>query len=557
MGGSPDGKSRYRMLGRYAISDEIAAGGMASVHLGRLVGPVAFTRTVAIKRMHEHLIDDEEMRARFLDEARLAARIRHPNVVPTLDVIAEQDEVFIVMEYVHGTSLGRLVSAAKEAGVNLPARVVATITAEALHGLHAAHEAKSDQGEPLMLVHRDISPQNVLIGADGTTRVVDFGIAKARVRKFETMDGKLRGKLKYMAPEQLRGGDVDRRTDVYAAGVVFWECLTGQRLYEGIGEVELVGRLATGMRAAPPSSVRVCATLTPEQSASADMIAVRALAAEPKDRFPSALAMAVAIENNLPLATRREVVEWLESLVGPAMAAWTKRVEAFEREPIDSTEREPPSRSRGKPPPTTVGWDDTVPVSDPAIAAPQSITHTSAPVLGVAPAPPQTTLPMVEPMSAPPLAPSLAPSHAPVRPARSRSIALVALLVTALVALGGVATAMALRGPAKQADASTAAPPSPSLPTTPATVGSVAMPATPPAPVDSGFPIEMSTGGKRSHGGRRHGPGGATPRNGDKPAPSETPPDAPARPPPDCDPPYTRDPSTGVIMHKPHCLGVQ
>lgn len=551
--GSPDGQSRYRMLGRYAISDEIAAGGMASVHLGRLVGPVAFTRTVAIKRMHDHLVDDEEMRARFLDEARLAARIRHPNVVPTLDVIAEQDEVFIVMEYVHGAALGRVVSAAKEAGVHLPARVVAKIVAEALHGLHAAHEAKSDQGEPLMLVHRDISPQNILIGADGTTRVVDFGIAKARARKFNTMDGKLRGKLKYMAPEQLRGGDVDRRTDVYAAGVVFWEALTGQRLYEGIGEVELVGRLAAGMRAAPPSSVRKCSTLTDEQSASADMIAVRALAGEPKDRFPSALAMATAIENNLPLATRIEVVEWLESLVGPAMAAWTKRVEAFEREPIDVAVPDSGPRGRSNAPPR-VGWEDTLPISEPvSTAAPPSATHTSAPIMKTMPmvepasAPIMKTMPMVEPMSGAPPAPESAPRQ------RSRSIALVAVIVIALVAIGGVATAMVLRAPPKQASASTAAPgPQPDAPPV---ASSVALSTSSAAPMDSGFPAE-TTPGKR-HPGRRHGPGGAAHRNGDKPAPSESPPDVPARPPPDCDPPYTRDPTTGVIMHKPHCLGAQ
>jgi len=552
--GSPDGQSRYRMLGRYAISDEIAAGGMASVHLGRLVGPVAFTRTVAIKRMHEHLVDDEEMRARFLDEARLAARIRHPNVVPTLDVIAEHDEVFIVMEYVHGAALGRLVAAAKEAQVQLPARVVARIIAEALHGLHAAHEAKSDQGEPLMLVHRDISPQNILIGADGTTRVVDFGIAKARARKFQTMDGKLRGKLKYMAPEQLRSDDVDRRTDVYAAGVVLWEALTGQRLYEGIGEVELVGRLAAGMRAAPPSSIRVCATLTAEQSESADMIAVRALAGAPKDRYPTALAMATAIENNLPLATRVEVVEWLDSLVGPAMAAWTKRVEAFEREPIDVAVPDSGARPRTTPAPRAVGWEDTVPISEPvATEGPPSLTHTSAPIMKTmpmvepAPAPIMKTLPMVEPMSGAPPAPESAP------PQRSRSIALVAVIVIALVAIGGVATAMVLRSPAKQASASTAAPgPQPDAP--PA-ASSVAFSTSSAAPIDSGFPPEI-TPGKR-HPGRRHGPGGAAHRNGDKPAPSESPPDVPARPTPDCDPPYTRDPTTGVIMHKPHCLGAQ
>ncbi|MBS2018609.1 MAG: serine/threonine protein kinase [Deltaproteobacteria bacterium] len=558
---TPGTAPRYRMVGRYAISDEIAAGGMASVHLGRLVGPVAFTRTVAIKRMHAHLVDDEEMRARFLDEARLAARIRHPNVVPTLDIIAADDEVFIVMEYVHGTSLGRLVAAAREAGLHVPARVVTTILAEALHGLHAAHEAKSDQGEPLQLVHRDVSPQNILIGADGTTRVVDFGIAKARARKFQTSDGKLRGKLKYMAPEQLRGGSVDRRTDVYSAGVVLWECLTGQRLHEGASEVELIAKLVATTRPTPPSSVRACPTLTPEQVECADMITVRALATEPKDRYPTALAMAMAIENNLPLATRVEVVGWLESLVGPSMEAWTKKVEAFEREPIDQASMAATLIDRG-PPAMFARLEDTAPIStldDP----PASLTRTSghgplAPAGAPTTSPPAPLLvaPPAIVLSAPPAAPSEVPAPPPAPPApRRRSYALLAaFLGTVVIAIGGAAIAKAVRSSPKEASASTpAAPPTSAVSSAPSSPPMLATAPPTPEPIDSNFPREPLPG--RRQPGRHRAAGGGSRSTDRAAAPSANIEPAPPPSPPDCDPPYTRDPVTGVIMHKPHCLG--
>src|SRR5262249_39049696 len=157
-----------------AVYDEIAAGGMATVHLGRLVGPIGFSRTVAIKRLHPQFARDPEFAAMFFDEARLAARIRHPNVVPVIDVVADEGEVLLVMEYVHGEAFSFVLKILAANRKRLPPRIVGNVLAATLVGLHAAHEATSETGAPLGIVHRDVSPQNVLLGADGIVRVLDF-----------------------------------------------------------------------------------------------------------------------------------------------------------------------------------------------------------------------------------------------------------------------------------------------------------------------------------------------------------------------------------------------
>ena len=195
-----------REVGRYVLFDAIAAGGMASIHLGRLRGAAGFNKTVAIKRLHTHLLADREFVTSFIDEARLASRIQHPNVVPMLDVLEADGELLLVMEYVHGLSFARVFRTLAAAGKRAPVAVVTVaIVADALHGLHAAHEATDERGEPLHIIHRDVSPQNMLVGADGGARILDFGIAKARGRLGGTASGVLKGKLGYMAPEQLLG----------------------------------------------------------------------------------------------------------------------------------------------------------------------------------------------------------------------------------------------------------------------------------------------------------------------------------------------------------------
>src|SRR5687768_2767748 len=227
---------------------------MATVHLGRLLGPVGFSRTVAIKRLHPQFAKDPEFVTMFLDEARLAARVRHPNVVPTLDVVASQGELFLVMEYVQGESFARLLHVTKSTGKRVPRDIVCSVLASVLHGLHAAHEAKSERGEPLGIVHRDVSPQNILVGVDGIARVLDFGIAKAASTTSgeSTATGIIKGKVPYLAPEQLEGDPATKLTDVYAASVVLWEVLAGHRLFQGEDDGQTLRKIL-GMTVEPPS----------------------------------------------------------------------------------------------------------------------------------------------------------------------------------------------------------------------------------------------------------------------------------------------------------------
>ncbi|HEY5240606.1 MAG TPA: serine/threonine-protein kinase, partial [Polyangiaceae bacterium] len=307
-----------RIVGRYALFDEIASGGMATVHIGRLVGDAGFARTVAIKKLHAQFAKDPEFREMFLDEAHLASRIRHPNVVATLDVVDAED-LLLVMEYVPADSLARLLKIVARRKEHVPLRVAAAIAVQVLHGLHAAHEATSEAGEPLALVHRDVSPQNVLVGTDGVSRVLDFGVAKAIGRMHTTREGVLKGKLAYMSPEQLGGKGIDRRCDVYAASVLFWEMLTATRLFATGDEGETYGKVLRGA-SSPPS--KVAAGVPPEL----DAIVMRGLAIDPDARFATARDMARAIEASIPMATASEVGEWVESVASDILRRRAERV---------------------------------------------------------------------------------------------------------------------------------------------------------------------------------------------------------------------------------------
>ena len=319
LGSVPSDVFQRTLVGRYLLLDELGSGGMATVCLARLEGPAGFARLVAMKRLHAHVARDEAFVCMLLDEARLAARIRHSNVAQIQDVVVTPAGVALVFDYVHGETLARLSRAAASGSLphGIASDIAARIVTDVLRGLHAAHEAKSELGEPLGIVHRDVSPQNVIVGADGSARVLDFGIAKAAGRLQTTREGQIKGKLAYMAPEQIVGGDVDRRTDVFACGILFWELLAGERLYDG-GEGEVVWRVKEAIISPLHVGVR------PELAA----IAMHALARSPADRFATAAEMADALE---PFAAKTSTVaSWVED-ASPSLEARTRRLADVEQ----------------------------------------------------------------------------------------------------------------------------------------------------------------------------------------------------------------------------------
>jgi serine/threonine protein kinase len=299
-------------VGRYETLRPIASGGMATVYLGRSRGAHGFERQVAIKAMHPHLADDPEFVAMFLDEARMASNIRHPNVVPTLDIAEEEGRIFLVMEYIEGLSLQAMLRAVRKNLESVPLPIALRILLDMLAGLHAAHELRMSDGALMRLVHRDVSPQNVLVGADGIARIMDFGIAHAETRITSTRGAQVKGKVPYMSPEQLEAGAVDRRSDVYAAGIVTWELLAGERLFRADDNGLLLNVVLRGARE-PPSR------LNRDIPARIDAVCMRALALSPGDRFSTAAAFAEALEeaaaaSHVGIASARALAAFVKAL---------------------------------------------------------------------------------------------------------------------------------------------------------------------------------------------------------------------------------------------------
>ncbi len=328
--------SAPRILGRYAIYDAIASGGMATVHYGRLIGPVGFARTVAIKRLHPQFAQDPEFVTMFLDEARLAARIRHPNVVATLDVVTGTNEIFLVMDYVHGESLARVLRQVIKGNQTVPLPIALRIATDVLQGLHAAHEATDERGVPLKIVHRDVSPQNVLLGIDGIARLVDFGVAKAMGRAAQvTREGHLKGKLGYMAPEQLRSGStITRQADLHAFATVLWEMLAGRRLFAGDSETEIVARMVEH------KIPRLSGTI-PGVPPEVDSVLQRGLAVALTIRYSTAREMCVALEKCGSQASSMQVGDWVQQQAKESLEARSKALGAIESD-RDSSARQLP-----------------------------------------------------------------------------------------------------------------------------------------------------------------------------------------------------------------------
>lgn len=278
-------------LDRYELMFPLAEGGMAAVWLARLRGKRGFEQLVAIKVIKPHLSEDMRFEEMFLDEARIASRIRHPNVAGILDLGEEQGILYLVMEWVDGDSLSRTRRLVAKHGAKLPLRISLRIMADVAAGLHAAHEQKDESGANLGVIHRDVSPQNILVSTSGAVKVIDFGIAKARNRAAaETTDGLVKGKVAYMSPEQAEGLPIDRRADVWAVGVCLYELVTGRLPFDGDSQQEILRLLVRGTDVPPlpndvPSVVRG--------------VIGQALARDPADRFLTAAALERALEGAL------------------------------------------------------------------------------------------------------------------------------------------------------------------------------------------------------------------------------------------------------------------
>jgi serine/threonine-protein kinase len=539
-------------VGRYSLFGAIASGGMATVYLGRVEGAVGFSKMVAVKRLHAQFSKNAELVTMFLDEARLAARIHHPNVVQTFDVVAEgagtQDsEVFLVLEYVHGETLARVLRALEKQRGRIEPKIAVTLAANILHGLHAAHEATDEQGRPLCIVHRDVSPQNVIVGVDGVGRVLDFGIAKAVGRMQTTREGQLKGKIAYMAPEQIAGEEVDRRTDVYAASIVLWESLVGRRLFDADNEGALISQIARGAKSPPSAHVE---GIPPEL----DAIVMRGLSTTPARRFASARDMAVALEDAIGIASPRQVGEWLWGVVGEALESRADQVKAIERgqdservslprvEPVSGAE--PQKRASS---------------SEPSEPSPGSVTSTQVappaePSLPEAPVePPKEAARDVTQLTA-----SNANAERPAPASRRVYAAVIGAVVIALIAWrigagsssGGAAAASMSSSSARDGASSDSAPvlqnatsPSGTVTTTGAASGSlIESPRVEPSSAASAVVTPASSERVEAKAPPR-GPANARPVSAAS---------AKAAP-PDCDPPYTVD-ATGLRKIKPQCL---
>jgi serine/threonine protein kinase len=318
MSGEPSGLVRASPLAnRYTLGSRIGSGGMATVYLGRDRNATGSRATVAIKRLLPALAKDPEFVATLVDEGRVVSHIAHPNVVALREVVTQDQELFLVLEYVHGEPLSSLWKGLAAEGKRIPVSIACALARDFLSGLHAAHEAKDASNRPLGIVHRDVSPHNVILGIDGRAHLLDFGLAKAAGRMASTGNGSVKGKLAYMAPEQLRGGLVTRRSDVFAASVVLWELLTGQRLFDAKNEGGIVLERMTKVPSPPSSFV---AGLPPDL----DTIVMRGLAQEPNDRHVTAEDMAVAIVRAMRLDAPPSIADWVASLALPGLAHRTK-----------------------------------------------------------------------------------------------------------------------------------------------------------------------------------------------------------------------------------------
>jgi serine/threonine protein kinase len=330
-------------FGKYELLRKIASGGMGQVFLARERGAVE--RLVVLKLILPHLAEDEEFLTMFLEEARLVARLQHPNLITILDLLEVEGRHCLAMEYVQGDDVRRMDKYSRLKGKLLPTGLVLRIISEAAAGLDYAHKARDAQGQPLRLVHRDVSPQNILVGFDGGVKIIDFGVAKAAGSSQQTATGVLKGKYPYMSPEQASGQPIDGRSDQFALGVVMWELLTGKRLFKGESDMMTL-RLVKDCQVPPPSQ------LNPKLPPGLDEVVLRALAPTPDKRYPDCGAFRLALEDyviqlRMP-ASNAHLSAFLRELYADRIAAESdpsKLDQLAEDTDLDSKDKSNPSRS--------------------------------------------------------------------------------------------------------------------------------------------------------------------------------------------------------------------
>jgi eukaryotic-like serine/threonine-protein kinase len=297
-------------IGRYQVVEDIGVGSTASVFLARMDGPSGFQKWVAIKCLHPHLAEDGEAVDMFLDEARIAAGIRHANVVQVFELGKDDNVYWIVMEYVRGELLREVSRCAQERGLRLTSELAAQICSEAAEGLYAVHDLHGRKG-PLSLVHRDVTPHNLFLTYDGHTKLFDFGTVKVADRPSSTRAGTLKGTLAYMSPEQVRGAEVDCTTDIFALGVVLWELSTNQRLFRMDTDLDTLERVHACV-VPPPSSI------VADYPIELEGIVMKALAKHRQDRFQTARELADALRQflvrNAAAAGPEEVAQFVHQV---------------------------------------------------------------------------------------------------------------------------------------------------------------------------------------------------------------------------------------------------
>ena len=303
----------------YQILARLATGGMAEIFLARGIGTTGVERYVVLKRILRDRANDVQLVKMFLDEARLASQLQHPNVAQVYDIGKLGDSYFFTMEYVHGETVRGLLHRARSLRRELPLNVILTVIAGAAAGLHHAHERLGHDGKPLGIVHRDVSPSNLMVSYEGSVKVVDFGVAKAENRVQETRSGTVKGKIAYLSPEQCRGGGLDRRSDLFSLGIVFWEMLTVERLYKRNSDFENMTAIVTEPPI-PPSTRRP--GLAPEL----DAIVMRLLSKDPHDRYDTADQLVEALEEVAPrlgvMISASSVGRLLKDMFGQRPEPW-------------------------------------------------------------------------------------------------------------------------------------------------------------------------------------------------------------------------------------------